>query len=73
MMARNFAGQRVVLGLVEHDLELLGVLVEALQHATLDTSGESEEAIRAHVVEFGRQSSRPRSMRRNDLAARQRS
>jgi hypothetical protein len=46
--------QRVVLVLVEHDLELLGVLVIALQHADLRDVGEAEDAVGGGVVELGR-------------------
>ena len=51
--ARHLGRQRVELGLVEQDLELLGVLVVALQHADLGDIGEAEHAVRAHVVELG--------------------
>src|SRR5262249_28267050 len=45
--------QRVVLVLVEGDLELLGVLVIALQHADLRDIGEAEYAVGSGIVEFG--------------------
>src|SRR5260370_31141435 len=46
--------QGIVLGLVEGDLELLRVLVVALEHAHLGNIREAERAVRGGVVEFGR-------------------
>jgi hypothetical protein len=45
--------QRVEPRLVEHDLELLGVLVVALQHADPGHVGEAEQAVGGRVVELG--------------------
>src|SRR5215510_8628389 len=44
--------QRVVFGLVERDLELLGVLVVALEHAHLGDVGEAEDTVGGGVVEL---------------------
>ena len=63
--------QRVVLGLVEHDLELLGVLVEALQHADLGHVREAEQPVGRRVVELGGVE-QAAVHRRDDLAAGQR-
>ena len=63
--------QRVVLRLVEQDLELLGRLVEALQHAVLDHVREAEDLVRRRVVELGRVD-QAAVQRRHDLAAGQR-
>ena len=71
MIALHLFRQRIVLGLVEHDLELLGVLVVALQHADLGNVGEAEDAIRRGVVELGR-IQQAAVHRRDDFAARQR-
>ena len=45
--------QRVVLGLVEHDLESLCALVVALQHADLGDVGKAQNTVRGGVVELG--------------------
>ena len=71
MIACIFGGSAVQLVLVEADLELLGVLVIALQHADLGDVGEAERAIRRGVVELGRVE-QAAVHRRDDFAARQR-
>ena len=68
MIAFILAGSASYFGLVEHDLELLGVLVVALQHADLGNVREAEDAIRGGVVEFGR-IEQAAIHRRHDLAA----
>ena len=69
MIALMLSRQRVVLGLVEQDLELLGVLMEALQHADLGDVGEAQRPVRRGVVELGRVE-QAAIERRDDLAAR---
>ncbi len=63
--------QCVVLVLVEHDLELLGVLMVALQHADLRNVGKSKRAIGRGIVELGRVE-QAAVHRRDDFAAGQR-
>ena len=48
----QLGGQGVELGLVEQNLELLGVLVETLQHAHLGDVGEAEQPVGGGVVEL---------------------
>ena len=69
MMRLHLRRQRVELRLVEADLELLGVLVVALQHADLGHVGEAERAVRRRVVELGRVEQAAVD-RRDDFAAR---
>ena len=64
-------GQTVELGLVEHHLELLGVLVIGLQHANLGDVREAQCTVGRRIVEF-RRIQQAAIHRRNDLAARQR-
>ena len=60
-MALHLRRQRVVLGLVEHDLELLGVLVVALQHAHLGHVREAQQRSEVMLLNSAA-SSRPRSI-----------
>jgi hypothetical protein len=53
MIDFSFAGKGVVLRLVEGDLEGLGALVIALQHADLRDVGKAEDAVGGGVVELG--------------------
>jgi len=54
-------GQRVVFGFVEHDLELLAVLVVALQHAHLGHVREAEDRSEVALLNSAA-SRRPRSI-----------
>ncbi len=71
MIALHLRRQRAELRLVEADLELLGVLMIALQHADLGDVGEAERPVRRGVVEL-RRVEQAAVDRGHDFAARER-
>ena len=49
----KFRGQRIILRLVENDLEALGRLMIALQHIVLGHVGKSQKLVGGWIVELG--------------------
>jgi hypothetical protein len=71
MITFIFSGSAVILRLVEHDLELLAILVITLQHADFGDIREAQDAVRRGIVELCRVQ-QAAIHRRDDLAAGQR-